>query len=89
MSPRDGQNGSRHPLHIGTFPLSCFRDISTKFRQSYAWHLAEVTRENEPQPEHARAVEGVGEDMKNLYQEVFMLLLSRTESSVTNRIPTP
>ncbi len=56
---------------------------------SYAWHLAQVTSKNEPQPERARAVAGVGEDMKNLYQEVFLLLLSRTESSVTNRSRTP
>jgi hypothetical protein len=46
---------------------------------SYAWHLAEVTAENEPQPERAHALAGISEDMKNLYQEVYVLLLSRTK----------
>jgi hypothetical protein len=55
---------------------------------SYAWHLAKVAGENESQPERARAVAGVSEDMKNLYQEVFVLLLSKTKSSATNRIRT-
>ncbi len=53
---------------------------------SYAWHLAEVTAENEPQPERARALAGISDDMKNLYHEVFVLLLSKTESSTTNSI---
>ena len=44
---------------------------------SYAWHLAIVAGENEPQPDRARALAGIGEDMKNLYQEVFAMLLSR------------
>src|SRR5664280_2472736 len=48
---------------------------------SYAWHLAKVTGENEPQPERARALAGVSEDMQNLYHEVFVLLLSKTKSS--------
>jgi hypothetical protein len=51
---------------------------------SYAWHLAKVTGENEPQPERARALAGVSKDMKKLYQEVFVLLLSKTESSAPN-----
>ena len=46
---------------------------------SYASHLAKVAGENEPQPERARALAGVSEDMKNLYHEVFVLLLSRTK----------
>src|ERR1035438_2839690 len=53
---------------------------------SYAWHLAKVTGENEPQPERARALAGLSKDMQNLYQEVFVLLLSQTNSSVTNSI---
>jgi hypothetical protein len=53
---------------------------------SYAWHLAKVAGENEPQPERARALAGIGQDMQNLYQEVFVLLLSQTNSSVTNSI---
>jgi hypothetical protein len=52
---------------------------------SYAWHLAKVASENESQPERARAVAGVGENMKNLYQEVFALLLSKTRTSAANR----
>ena len=55
---------------------------------SYAWHLAKVTGENEPQPERARALAGVSEDMENLYHEVFVLLLSKTKSSATNSIRT-
>ena len=51
---------------------------------SYGWHLAEVTGENEPQPERARALAGLGRDMQNLYHEVFILLLSKTQSSATN-----
>jgi hypothetical protein len=53
---------------------------------SYGWHLAEVTAANEPQPERARALAGLGRDMQNLYHEVFMLLLSKTQSSATNSV---
>ena len=53
---------------------------------SYAWHMAKVAGENEPQPERARALAGIGEDMQKLYHEVFVLLLSKSNSSVTNSI---
>jgi hypothetical protein len=53
---------------------------------SYAWHLAEVTGQNEPQPKRARALAGLSQDMQNLYDEVFLLLLSKTESQATNSI---
>jgi hypothetical protein len=53
---------------------------------SYAWHLAQVASENDSQPDRARALAGVGEDMKNLYREVFTLLLSKTKPSTTNQI---
>ena len=46
---------------------------------SYAWHLAKVASENEPQPDRARALGGVSADMENLYREVFALLRSRTK----------
>ena len=55
---------------------------------SYAWHLAKVTGENEPQPERARALAGVSEDMQNLYHEVFVMLLSKIKSSAPNPIRT-
>jgi hypothetical protein len=55
---------------------------------SYAWHLAQVAGENEPDPDRARALAGVSEDMQNLYQEVFGLLLSKIKSSATNSIGT-
>jgi hypothetical protein len=55
---------------------------------SYGWHLAKVAGENEPQPDRARALAGVSEDMQNLYHEVFALLLSQTKSSPTNSIRT-
>jgi hypothetical protein len=53
---------------------------------SYAWHLAKVTGEKEPQPDRARALAGLSEDMQRLYQEVFVLLLSKTSSPATNPI---
>jgi hypothetical protein len=53
---------------------------------SYAWHLAKVADENEPQPERARALAGLSEDMQNLYHEVFALLLLQTKSLPTNSI---
>jgi hypothetical protein len=53
---------------------------------SYAWHLAKVAGENELQPERARALAGIGQDMQNIYHDVFVLLLSKTNSSVTNSI---
>ena len=46
---------------------------------SYAWHLAKVAGENEPQPDRARALAGVSEDMKNLYHEVFVMLFSKND----------
>jgi hypothetical protein len=55
---------------------------------SYGWHLAKVAAENEPQPDRARALAGVSEDMRNLYREVFGLLLSKTKPSATNSIGT-
>ena len=53
---------------------------------SYAWHLAQVASENDSQPDRARALAGVSEDMKNLHQEVFTLLLAKTKSSATNKM---
>ena len=55
---------------------------------SYAWHLAKVAGENEPQPDRARALAGVSKDMENLYREVFVMLLAKTKSSATNSIVT-
>jgi hypothetical protein len=55
---------------------------------SYAWHLAKVASQNDSQPDRARAVAGVSQDMKNLYQEVFALLLSKTKLHATSRIGT-
>ena len=46
---------------------------------SYAWHLAKVAAENEPQPTRARAVAGLSEDMEKLYHEVIGLIRSRTK----------
>jgi hypothetical protein len=46
---------------------------------SYAWHLAIVASENEPQADRARALAGVGKDMENLNREVFAMLLSRSK----------
>lgn len=46
---------------------------------SYAWHLAQVAADNEPQPERARALAGVSADMQSLYHQVFVLLLSKAK----------
>lgn len=46
---------------------------------SYGWHLAKVAAENEPDADRARALEGFSEDMQNLYNEVFALLLLETK----------
>jgi hypothetical protein len=46
---------------------------------SYAWHLAKVASENEPQSDRAHGLAGVSEDMKNLYQEEFALLLLKVK----------
>jgi hypothetical protein len=54
----------------------------------YASHLAKVAGENEPQPDRARALAGVSQDMENLYHEVFALLLSHAKSSATNPVET-
>lgn len=53
---------------------------------SYAAHLATVTSQNEPQPDRARALAGISEDMKNLEAEVFQLLLAKSKASATNAI---
>ncbi len=44
---------------------------------SYGWHLAYVASANEIQPDRARALAGIGDDMKKLYSEVFTKLRSR------------
>lgn len=46
---------------------------------SYAWHLAKVAAENEPQPARARALAGLSEDMEKLYHEVIGLMRSRNK----------
>ncbi|MGD1086095.1 MAG: hypothetical protein ABSA47_15275 [Verrucomicrobiota bacterium] len=55
---------------------------------NYAWHLAQVAGENEPQPDRARALAGISKDMKNLYQEEFALLLSKSTLTATDPIRT-
>ena len=53
---------------------------------NYASHLAKVAGENEPQPERAHALAGIGQDMQSLYHEVFLLLLSKSNLAATNLI---
>jgi len=55
---------------------------------SYGWHLALVASENDSHPNRAQALARVSNDMKNLYEEVFSLLLSKTKSSATNQLAT-
>jgi hypothetical protein len=61
----------------GEFELSLL--LTQAEALSYAAHLAKVAGENESQPDRARALAGVSEDMANLYHEVFVLLLSKTK----------
>ena len=46
---------------------------------SYGWHLALVAGNNDSQPDRARALAGVSEDMEKLYHEVFVMLLSKND----------
>jgi len=46
---------------------------------SYGWHLAKVAGEHEPQVDRAGSLSKVSDDMENLYNQVFVLLLSRTK----------
>ena len=45
---------------------------------SYAWHLAKVTAESEPDSARAHALAGISTDMEKLYREVFVLLLEKS-----------
>jgi hypothetical protein len=49
---------------------------------NYAWHLAEVAAKNEPQPNRAQALNRLGDEMQNLYREVFTLILSKEKPSM-------
>jgi len=53
---------------------------------SYASQLAKVAGGNEPHPERARALEGLSEDMQNLYYQVFAMLMSQTKPTPANAI---
>ncbi len=44
---------------------------------SYAWHLAEVAGQNDPQPDRAHALANLSQEMKILYQEVCLMLVMR------------
>ena len=61
----------------GEFELSLL--LTQAEALSYASHLAKVASENEVQPDRARALTGVSEDMAALYHEVFVMLLSKTK----------
>ncbi len=61
----------------GEFELSLL--LTQAEALSYASHLAKVASENEFQPDRARALAGVSEDMTTLYHEVFVMLLSKTK----------
>ena len=67
----------------GKFELSLL--LTQTEALNYAWHLAKVAGENEPQPERARALAGLSEEMRKLYQEVVALLLSKTKISASSR----
>ena len=52
----------------------------------YAWHLAEVAAQNEPQADRSRALMDLSKEMESLYHEVFALMLAKTKSSVTDTV---
>jgi len=52
----------------------------------YASHLAKVAGQNEPNPQRAHTLAGISEEMENLYNDVFALLLSKIQSPATNSI---
>ena len=54
---------------------------------SYGWHLAAVAAANEPQPDRARVLKGISEDMQTLYLAVVTRLLVKTTAPATNAIP--
>lgn len=47
---------------------------------SNAWQLAKVAGENESQPDRASALAGISQDMRNLHQEVFVMLRAKAKS---------
>jgi hypothetical protein len=53
---------------------------------TYASHLAKVAGQNEPNPQRAHTLAGISEEMENLYNDVFTLLLSKIQSPATNSI---
>ncbi|MDR3457704.1 MAG: hypothetical protein P4N60_09675 [Verrucomicrobiae bacterium] len=55
---------------------------------SYAWHLAKVTSESEPDPDRAQALAGISADMAKLYREVFALLLEKTRPAAVKQVRT-
>jgi hypothetical protein len=60
--------------HIGDkFELELL--LSQSEALSYGWHLAKVAAEKETEPERARALVGMGEEMRKQYEEVFDMLL--------------
>jgi hypothetical protein len=54
---------------------------------SYGWHLAAVAAANEPDPDRARALKGISEDMQTLYLAVVTRLLVKTTAPATNSVP--
>ncbi len=52
---------------------------------NYGWHLAKIAAQTEPQPDRIRAMTDMGDQMEDLYREVFRLLLSRLQSPEMNR----
>ena len=52
---------------------------------NYGWHLAEVAARYDRNPERAQALIGLAEEMKNLYQEDYVLVLSKMKSSTAVR----
>jgi hypothetical protein len=70
-----GQTGDRFELNLLLTQTEAL---------SYGRHLAAVASLNEPQPDRARALVGIGVDMDKLYHEVFALLQAKTRASDTN-----
>jgi hypothetical protein len=63
-----GQNGQ---------PFELTLLLSQAEALNYGWHLAKISAETEPQPDRVRAMKDMSDEMEDLYQEVYHLLLSK------------
>jgi hypothetical protein len=51
----------------------------------YGWKLAQTAAVNEPNPDRARALNRLGNELEDLYQDVYVMFLSKIKSAESNR----